>query len=278
MNIKILSGFDVGKRRLKNTICLVILLCILVSLPRAGLSEETLEAGIASTRDEAVLQAQRKLAERLGRDLDYIKFNSRVIEEKRLGDYVQVTVAFDYADASTAGGPDRGLPQRITSIAFGSEQVRMSVDDAIRFLGKEVVNRVRSRKTPVVVVTSDFVRADKRVTLLGRFLNDKLTAEIFLASGVELVERRHLKEILDELGLHMSGLVDSESAKKVGLMSGADVVVVGDILDLGNALKANIRLVDVETGAVLSAHNSIFKKDYLAKVLFETVQQNGKNN
>jgi len=154
----------------------------------------------------------------------------------------------------------------------------MSVDDAIRFLGKEVVNRVRSRKTPVVVVTSDFVRADKMVTLLGRFLNDKLTAEIFLASGVELVERRHLKEILDELGLHMSGLVDSESAKKVGLMSGADVVVVGDILDLGNALKANIRLVDVETGAVLSAHNSIFKKDYLAKVLFETVQQNGKNN
>ena len=37
-------------------------------------------------------------------------------------------------------------------------------------------------------------------------------------------------------------------------------------------------VVDVETGAVLSAHNSIFKKDYLAKVLFETVQQNAKNN
>ena len=267
-----------AKRSLQNGLFFILLFCTLTGLPRTGLSEDMLEAGIASTRNQAVLQAQSKLAERLGRDLDYIKFHSRVVEEKRLGNYVQVTIVFDYTDGLTAGSPDRGLPQRITSIAFGSEQVRMSVDDAIRFLGKEVVNRVRSRKTPVVVVTSDFVRADKRVTLLGRFLNDKLTAEIFLASDFEVVERRRLKEILDELGLHMSGLVDNESVKKVGLMSGADVVVVGDILDLGNAFKANIRLVDVGTGAVVSANSAIFKKDYLARVLYETVQQKGKNN
>jgi TolB-like protein len=83
-------------------------------------------------------------------------------------------------------------------------------------------------------------------------LQEKLFTDL-VQKGMQVVERDQLERVLKEQKLGYSGLINLNSAKKVGELLGAEGMVLGTISDLGNSVSINARLVDLETGNSLAA-------------------------
>lgn len=72
-------------------------------------------------------------------------------------------------------------------------------------------------------------------------------------NGFRVVERSQLAKVLTELKLQDSGLVDVNSAKKIGELTGASILLLGSVSDRGSSLVINARLVETKSGGVVVA-------------------------
>lgn len=113
---------------------------------------------------------------------------------------------------------------------------------------------VPQRAAKVAVV--DFTVYSKGLDAdLGAMVSDWFMASFAKDARFEVVERGLLKRILDEQELSMSGLVDEQTAAKVGKMLGVNVVITGAVSKIGNDLELVARAIDVETAAVVAAES-----------------------
>lgn len=102
---------------------------------------------------------------------------------------------------------------------------------------------------------------------------------LFKSKGIMLVERERLDEVMKELKLGMSGLVDEETAAEIGRLAGCEYMLMGSITNLARGgsgvavplfvipvsvgtsnqkVKAtlDVRLVKVETGEIVFAETA----------------------
>ncbi len=87
---------------------------------------------------------------------------------------------------------------------------------------------------------------------LGLGLQQMLITELSLNSALRLVERSRLREILDELELSRVGVVDPGTAADVGKLVQARYMIVGGFVDADGTMRLDGRIVDVETGEILT--------------------------
>ena len=80
-------------------------------------------------------------------------------------------------------------------------------------------------------------------------------------SKFEIIERNLLKPVLDELKLSQTGVIEPNSAKELGKMTGVDAIVTGTIANLRLYVAVNCRLIQTETGEVFAAAKVKIKKD-----------------
>lgn len=104
---------------------------------------------------------------------------------------------------------------------------------------------------------------------LTKALQEKLVTA-FAAKGIQVVERDKLEQVLQEQKLGYSGLINIDSAKKIGELLGADGILLGTISDLGNEISLNGRLVDIGHGNTLSAGEVNLPKTPLISQLLES--------
>lgn len=86
---------------------------------------------------------------------------------------------------------------------------------------------------------------------LGIQVSDLLFAKIIETSPeLILVERQELKKILDELHLSATGMVSSDTASKLGKLTGAQILITGSVFKIGNKNYFVAKIIGVETGRV----------------------------
>ncbi len=100
----------------------------------------------------------------------------------------------------------------------------------------------------------------------GYALAELLTHSFRKYPNFKIVERIELNRIFDELKLNMSGIADPETAVKIGKLSGAKLEVFGSLEKIGSKYHINARIVETETGEIIStAYKSVrtdlFEKD-----------------
>lgn len=88
---------------------------------------------------------------------------------------------------------------------------------------------------------------------LGRMASEYLTAALARSAAVAVVERAKIAHVLDELEFGPSGKGAAGVAQKLGLMAGADAVVVGSVSSLRGELRLDCRAVSVADGSVLAS-------------------------
>ncbi len=95
----------------------------------------------------------------------------------------------------------------------------------------------------------------------GRVVAGLLAGALAEMSNLTIIERTQITRLLDEQALQQSGVIDTETAKKVGRLTGADAVVVGDLTDYliweaigsyGSTISFSIRIIDVQSGRILA--------------------------
>ena len=82
---------------------------------------------------------------------------------------------------------------------------------------------------------------------------ESLTTAIVNTGQFNVVERNKLNAVLKELEIGLTGLTDTDNAKKVGQLLQADVILTGTFADLGGYWNVNMRLINVNTGLVTAA-------------------------
>ncbi|BBO18846.1 conserved hypothetical protein [Candidatus Brocadia pituitae] len=107
------------------------------------------------------------------------------------------------------------------------------------------------KKTIAVV---DFTDLQGNVTELGRFLAEEFSVALAGTSkGFEVVDRTHLKSILVEHKLSSTGIIDPQTARKLGQIVGVDALITGTITPFGDSIRISVKVLDTATAKVVSA-------------------------
>jgi hypothetical protein len=104
------------------------------------------------------------------------------------------------------------------------------------------------------VAVVDFTTLDGRLDLLGRYLAISLgTALKEENPQLTLCDRDALEQMLEELKLQTTGLVQEDQIAEVGRGCGAAGIVFGRHLQMDRQVEVKVKLLDVESHEVLAA-------------------------
>jgi TolB-like protein len=88
---------------------------------------------------------------------------------------------------------------------------------------------------------------------LGDMVASMTTTAIAGAGGGPIVERARLDRLLAEQDLQSTQRFDPSTAVKIGKLSGATLLLVGNVARVGQHLRVDARVLDVQTGQVVRA-------------------------
>ena len=109
-----------------------------------------------------------------------------------------------------------------------------------------------------------------RPSVFGTYISEELVTRLVNRGNVDVVERGLLDQVLGQLRLDQSGVIDPTTARQVGKVAGVEAIVTGTLTDLDSTVSINCRLIAVETGVTLAAANTrILKDDDVRGILAE---------
>jgi len=82
-----------------------------------------------------------------------------------------------------------------------------------------------------------------------------------------IVDRANLDKIRQEQGFQMSGDVSDESAKAIGKMLGAGVIVTGAIINIGDSYRLTLKAINVDTATVAASYPADIAKNERVRTL-----------
>lgn len=106
---------------------------------------------------------------------------------------------------------------------------------------------------PVRIAVFDFKNNNPQAQ--GRGYGETIS-EMFITAfarrgAFEVVERKQLRKLIDELYLDQSGIVDEEGTKKLGKVLGVEIALAGGVSLFAGSIEIDLRLLDIETGKVV---------------------------
>jgi hypothetical protein len=100
---------------------------------------------------------------------------------------------------------------------------------------------------------------------------DMIVSEILrIAPDQQLVERRQVEAAMRELQLDIGGLTE-EGSRRIGQWVGAERIMVGTLSSLGNDMRLDLRIIQVESGRILQAGNASIQRNKLQELVPLTV-------
>lgn len=123
----------------------------------------------------------------------------------------------------------------------------------IKSLSSAIVENIgkASKKTVAIV---DFTDLQGNVTELGRFIAEELSVDLTtMARDFEVVDRTHLRSILAEHKLSLSGLTDPKTVKKLGEIAGVDAIITGSVTPFGDSIRVSVKVIATNTAKVVGA-------------------------
>ena len=117
-----------------------------------------------------------------------------------------------------------------------------------------VANSAEFKKTKVAIV--DFQENGTfDVKDVGKIVAEWFTTALVNTGRFDVIERRLLQQILEEQKMGVTGLIDPRSASRLGKLLGVKTVVSGTVQSYDGVSEINVRLLNVETGSIITAES-----------------------
>lgn len=137
-------------------------------------------------------------------------------------------------------------------------------------IAKRLTSRIEETGRTNVAV-ADFTDLNGNVSQLGRFISEEVSTNMVVsARGFSVIDRNHLRTILKEQKLSMSGLMDPENQKKLGKILGVDALVLGSITPFGESYRVTFKVVATDTARVVTADRGMVPKTPATDELWQT--------
>ncbi len=86
---------------------------------------------------------------------------------------------------------------------------------------------------------------------LGNSVSEIFASTFTRSQSFIVVEREQLDQMITEIEINQSGLMNSTDAPETGNMDSAQIVITGDIIQVGNDNRIEARAIDMQSGRVL---------------------------
>jgi len=137
----------------------------------------------------------------------------------------------------------------------------------------------QAKGTTLAIAYFDNNSNDPELDALKKGLADMLITDLSGMPGLNLVERSRLEDIVKELKLSKTKVIDKKTAVKMGKVLAAKYLMVGGYTVAGKKMRIDARLIKVSTGKVVIAHKVGGAKDdffamekELAELIIDTLK------
>ena len=117
----------------------------------------------------------------------------------------------------------------------------VSLDQALQTSAQAVVMRLpQGSKVAVLSFSSSSQN-------FSDYVIDEIAIALSSGNRLQVIERQYLDAVRRELNIQMSGDVSDDEVRRVGRQLGAQFVVTGSLVDIGNAYRFRLAAINVET-------------------------------
>lgn len=168
------------------------------------------------------------------------------------------------ANSSMNNQPAPSMP---TTASFSSAQPEL-LQARFRELADQLSVGIKEHRVSRLAVLPMADTAQKTNTLLGNYLTEKVTNELYKTSSVKVIERSQLQRVMEELNLTLRGSFDDASVKRIGKLLGVDAVIMGTYAELGSdTVDINTRIVTIETAEVVGVGSIQIPRNSVEKLV-----------
>lgn len=138
-------------------------------------------------------------------------------------------------------------------------------DDSMDKIAKDLVSTLRNKKSsdgntqPFRVALFGLTTPGGTACPSGDQVAEDLTTRLF-RNGLQIIERNNLNQVIKELQLSSTDMLDPNAAAKLGRLVGADGVVTGTLSVAGTSYRINARIVAVETATIAAVGDSTTRR------------------
>jgi TolB-like protein len=97
-------------------------------------------------------------------------------------------------------------------------------------------------------------------------VQDKMITSLYSLKRFKIIERSQIDKVMNEQKLGMTGAIDPDRAVKVGKMIGVDAILIGSISSTATGVGMDARLIDTESGVIITAKDAYSPKNSLQDV------------
>ena len=167
----------------------------------------------------------------------------------------RISIAFIIVAAIFLGGC--AAPQKGVVI---QKPIKDDLDLKLTDLTKQIINSLtETRKSRIAII--EFSDLEGNITQFGKYLSEELITRLFRTGRFKVVERQFLNKIIEEHKLSYTHFFDEESVKEIGKLLGVDAIASGSVIDLGDSVKVNARLIATQTGSIFAVASVEIVKD-----------------
>lgn len=126
------------------------------------------------------------------------------------------------------------------------------------------------------VTVLDFTDLQGSGTELGKYVAEQITVDLVLEKrDFSVLDRANLKSILAEHKLTAKGLIDPETAKKLGMFAGVDALILGTITPKGSNMSLTAKIITTETAEIIGAAKGEFRTNDTVQELLSHAATSG---
>jgi TolB-like protein len=121
------------------------------------------------------------------------------------------------------------------------DQSVQSLEQAVKSSAQSIESRLpQGSKVAVLTFTSSS-------QTFSNYIIDEIADAIFTGDKLQVIERMYIDAIRRELNIQMSGDVSDDEIRRVGNQLGAQYVITGSLVDVGNSYRFRMVAINVET-------------------------------
>jgi len=144
----------------------------------------------------------------------------------------------------------------------------LSESDFKRLVQQLFVGLADQKSFRLAVLPTEHISGSGSKTF-SSYMTEKLTYEIYEARVGKLVERARLTKVMDELQLSHAAIFEEGTAKQIGRMSGADIVIISSFVEFGSKLiEVNAKAVSVETGEIVGVGSVKIPSEIISRLIY----------
>ena len=144
---------------------------------------------------------------------------------------------------------------------IGIELVSYSIASAGSLNKDKTKIKVQGEKIKIGIIEFQSLNEEAKKDILGKVFSEVLTTSFVNSEAFKIIEREQIEKVVKEFQLTQSGIIDTSSAKQIGKMVGADAILTGSVIKIGDDLRVDARIIDVESGIILTAEKTMGKAD-----------------